>query len=96
MIKYQRKIQDFYKMRDTLIAEGYKDYESIIIYDKIEEREIALEIIKENKVNVSLLLNSKNHWDYNDHVFRAQIYLQSNAKCLTQEEYEFLRKVLEL
>lgn len=44
MIEYQKHIQDFYKMRDTLIIEGYKDNESIIIYDKIEKRELVLEL----------------------------------------------------
>ena len=45
MIKYQEKIQNFYKMRDTLIAEGYNDNESIVLYDEVELREIALQII---------------------------------------------------
>ena len=47
MNKYQEKIQDYYKMRDTLIMEGYNDIENIKIYDNVELREIALEIIKD-------------------------------------------------
>jgi len=54
----------------------------------------ALEIIKEKKVNVSLLFNTNNYLDYNDHVCRAQIYLHSNAECLTKEEYNLLKEVL--
>ena len=54
----------------------------------------ALEIIKEKKVNVSLLFNTNNYLDYNDHVCRAQIYLRSNAECLTKEEYNLLKEVL--
>lgn len=54
----------------------------------------AFDIIKEKKVNVSLLLHTKNYYDYNDHVVRAQIYLQSNTECLTQEEWAFLKEVL--
>ena len=62
---------------------------------EIIEKELkALEIIKEKKVNVSLLFNTGNHWDYNDHVIRSQIYLNSNSKCLTQEEYNLLKEVL--
>lgn len=54
----------------------------------------ALEIIQDKSVNVSLLFNTKSHWDYNDHVCRAQIYLQSNSKCLTQDEFNLLKEVL--
>ena len=60
----------------------------------IEKELKRLEIIREKKVNMSLLFNTKSHWDYNDHVTRAQIYLQSNSICLTQEEYNFLKEVL--
>lgn len=63
-------------------------------YRFIEKQLQALEIIKGKKVNVSLLFNTKDYWDYNDHVCRAQIYLHSNSECLTQEEYDLLRKEL--
>ena len=46
MIEYQEKLQDFYKMRDTLITEGFNYPEDIKIFDKVEKREIALEIIR--------------------------------------------------
>ena len=44
---YQEKLQDFYKMRDTLISEGFNYPENIEIFNNVEKREIALEIIKE-------------------------------------------------
>ena len=71
------------------------DFDFIEKCDIIEKELKALEIIKEKKVNVSLLFNTKNHWDYNDYICRAQIYLQSNSKCITQEEYNLLKEVLE-
>ena len=84
MIKYQEKIQDFYKMRDTLIAEGYKDFESVKIYDELELREIALEILKSKKVNIKWLLNSNSYEQYN----------KWYDIPLTEEEYKLLRKVM--
>lgn len=87
MIEYQKRIQDFYKMRDTLIAEGYKDYESIIIYDKIEEREIVLEIIKKY---------FKFHHIGSDIGNKTFNVIATTDKLIPCDEYELLRKVLKL
>lgn len=86
MIKYQEKLQDFYKMRDTLITEGYKDIENIKVFDKVELREIALEIIKEKRVDVEWLINTFNYIDYNDET--------KEKYWLTDEEYTLLKEVL--
>ena len=90
MIKYQEKLQDFYKMRDTLIAEGFSYPENIEIFNRVEKREIALEIIKEKQVNVSALLELNNLQQYNDYCDMV-----SGCKKLTKEEYDLLKEVLE-
>lgn len=82
------------KLKGVLAYFGAHTEKAIESCNIIEQELKALEIIRENKVNVSLLFNTKNHWDYNDHVYRAKIYLQSNAKCLAQEEYDLLKEVL--
>ena len=94
MIKYQEKLQDFYKMRDTLITEGYKDIESLKTYDKVELREIALEIIKDKRVNVFWLMECISCYHENTLKRYNEDILCKDIDCLTQEEYELLRKVL--
>lgn len=78
----EKELKDYYALKKECDeAKWYQEHK-------------AFEIIKEKKVNVSLLLHTKDYYDYNDHVVRAQIYLQSNAECLTQEEWSFLKEVL--
>ena len=91
MIKYQEKLQDFYKMRDTLIAEGFSYPENIEIFNRVEKREIALEIIKKKRVCVYRLLEKikmSNPSKYNNDI-RCPI-----GCALTQEEYDLLKEVL--
>ena len=59
---------------------------------KVFDEKRILTLVREKKINMSLLSNTKSHLDYNDHVSRAQIYLHSNSKCLAQEEYDLLKE----
>lgn len=88
MTKYQEKLQDFYKMRDTLITEGYNDIESLKIYDKVELREITLEIIKEKGIILHWMKETTTVEQYNSGVYGTLL------KPLTKGEYELLKEVL--
>lgn len=72
------------KLFEAAVLDVQEDYRKARAFDKI----------KNKKVNVSLLLNTKDYYDYNDHVVRAQIYLHSNAECLTQEEFNSIKEAL--
>lgn len=63
-------------------------------YLKVKRSLKALEIIKEKKVNVSLLLNSQTLADYNEYVARSAANINSLCKFLTQEEFNLLKEVL--
>lgn len=93
MIKYQEKLQDFYKMRDTLIAEGYNYPENIETFNKVEKREIALEIIKNKKVDVVLL---RYWWECNnaDKDILKQYNILLPDRTLAEEEYDLLKEVI--
>lgn len=77
---------DFYKLRDTLISEGYNYPSTLEIMNNVEKEHIVLEIIKEKRVNVEALFYSSNCKDYNKHY--------THYEDLTQEEYELLVEVL--
>lgn len=62
--------------------------------DIIEKSLKALEIIKEKKVNISLLLNSTCLTNYNEYVIRSKASINSLCELLTQEEYDLLKEVL--
>lgn len=93
MIKYQEKLQDFYKMRDTLIAEGFNYPENIEIFNKVEIREIALEIIKKKNVDI---WNIKFSEDYEHYNLMSSAGTSKNHihKPVTEEEYGLLKEVL--
>lgn len=59
-----------------------------------EKNKQALEIIKDKKVNVSLLFNTQNYRDYNVQICYNTYYKQPNAKCLELEEYDLLKEVM--
>ena len=96
----QDEILTHYNLSSKDLEEACKNLKTIkngdfgLFFEDYEKQKKALEIIKEKKVNTSLLFNTKNHWDYNDYVSRSQIYLHSSSKCLAQEEYDLLKEVL--
>lgn len=79
------KESDFYKRRDK---QWKQDVNKNI--NKLK----AFEIIKSKRVNVSLLLNVKDVYDYNDHVIRSRAYLHSLSETLAKEEFDLLKEVL--
>ena len=89
MIKYQEKLQDFYKMRDTLISEGFNYPENIGIFNNVEKREIALEIIKEKGIILQFIKETYTVEQYNAGVYGTLV------KPLTQDEYNLLKEVLD-
>lgn len=90
-----KAINTCYYNSPAACADKLGEYENIDESPKhLAKVKQAFDVIKEKRVNVSLLLNTKDYYDYNDHVCRAQIYLHSYSKCLTQEEWNFLREVL--
>ena len=90
MIEYQERLQDFYKMRDTLIAEGFNYPENIESFDKVEKREIALEIIINKNVHIDKLKNCfERNWNYETYNKQVTGYQRIN-----EEEFYLLKEVL--
>ena len=56
-------------------------------FELIEKELKALEIIKNKRVDVSLLHTTKNYQEYNFCVFQKE-------RALTQDEYDLLKEVL--
>lgn len=85
----KKVLESYYKMRDTLIAEGYsytEDFEPML---EIEKSLLVLEIIKEKQVNCYDIINSV---DYKHYLVLMKDYDKSWQ--LPKEEYNLLKEVL--
>lgn len=72
------------------VIENYKITNKGIIDNETQKKLKTLEIIKKKEVNVAALLELDNLQQYNDYCDMV-----GGCKKLTQEEYEFLKEVLE-
>lgn len=95
----ERNIPKEYRYDDELdvIETALKDYKRVMVeknnlFKRWTKEHQALEIIKEKRVNIFVLIESKDVNVYNYHLkthrFQFEKYL------LTQEEFDFLREVL--
>ena len=82
----KKVLESYYKLRDTLIGEGYSYTEDLEPMLEIEKSLLVLKTIKEKQVNVFIFLHSGDLATYNDIV-------EDNRK-LTDEEYNLLKEVL--
>ena len=64
-------------------------------YQRLLEKEKALQIIKEKRVNISLFFSTNSLNSYNDYIAHCRgAGIVKEAQLLTQENYDFLKKVL--
>ena len=60
-----------------------------------EKEHKALDIIKKKRVDMAILIDSQDLYDYNDYMNSDEIYNEyGNSRQLTQEENELLKEVL--
>lgn len=93
-IEYKNKIDKLQKenqeLKEEFITTLKKNNETLKNeINKIDKLKKAIEILKNKKVNIDLLLNSSECCSYN---FYAK---KQDLEDLTQEEYDLLKEVLE-
>ena len=87
------KVSEDYKKELDIIETALKDYKRRLALakeykdtDNVAKRLLALEIIKDKRVDVQALFYSSNYDDYNKHYVHYE--------DLTQDEYDLLKEVL--
>ena len=95
----KKVLESYYKLRDTLIGEGYsytEDFEPML---EIEKSLLVLKTIKEKQVNVrNLIIYSfemkESYEDYVDRFNYCDNFYELGYELLTEEEYNLLKEVL--
>ena len=91
-------LNDYYNFLDTESFEnayGHGKGSKKYIYEVLEKHLKALEIIKEKRVDIAILLESESLYDYNDYMSSCDMYNEyGNSRQLTQDEFDLLKEVL--
>ena len=91
--KQLKRLEELEKAFHTLSKEDEKTKKLLSL--EIEKNR-ALEIIKDKRVDICYFMNCKTLEEYNDDVLASYAYEENDAKqrMLTQEEYDLLKEVL--
>ena len=88
----ETELKDYEKQKQLVQTLQDKIYVKEMKYAKQEK---ALEIIKEKKVDIAILIESESLYDYNDYMNNSDIYNEyGNSRQLTKEEFDLLKEVL--
>lgn len=90
------RLVDFYNLPSRNPIAYMLEQENLNEYANIIKKELeALEIIKEKKCDIAILMASESLYDYNDYMNCSGMYNEyGNSRKLTQEEYDLLRWAL--
>ena len=102
--EYFTEIEHALKRAEELEIENSKQFKEKLVQDNlamtfelnVANRKLkALDIIKEKRVDIAILLESESLYDYNDYMNSNDIYNEyGNSRQLTKEEYDLLNEIL--